>query len=146
MRVFPEQQAVVYGELRWSYRRFGEEVGRLAGALLRAGVGPGDRVAFLTPNLPELLAAHFAVLRAAAVLVAINTRLDAEEVGYILDHSGAKVVFCDPALAPALRTAPGARRATDPRERRGPGRRGRRPAARGPELRGVRGRAPTCCR
>jgi len=107
VRVFPEKPALVYGGLRWSYRRFGQEVGRLAGALRRAGIAPGDRVAFLTPNLPELLVAHFAVLRAGAVLVAINTRLGAEEVGYILDHSGAKAVFCDPSLAPALRAGPG---------------------------------------
>ena len=51
-------------------------------ALRRAGVGPGDRVAFLTPNVPALLAAHFAVLQVHAALVAINTRLAAEEVGY----------------------------------------------------------------
>jgi fatty-acyl-CoA synthase len=102
LRVFPERPAVVYGDLRWSYRRFAEEVGRLAGALVRAGVAPGDRVAFLAPNVPELLVAHFAVLQVRAALVAINTRLQREEVGYILGHSGAKVVFCDPELAPAV--------------------------------------------
>jgi fatty-acyl-CoA synthase len=107
VRVFPEKDAVVYGPLRWSYGRFGDEVGRLAGALRRAGVAPGDRVAFLAPNVPELLVAHFAVLRVGAALVAINTRLGAEEVGYILDHSGASVVFCDPALAPLVAPIPG---------------------------------------
>jgi acyl-CoA synthetase (AMP-forming)/AMP-acid ligase II len=106
LRVFPEKDALVYGEGRWSYRRFGEEVGRLAGALQRAGIAPGDRVAFLAPNVPELLVAHFAVLRAGAALVAINTRLGAEEVGYILEHSGARIVFCDPALAPQVLRAP----------------------------------------
>ncbi|MAE95619.1 MAG: acyl-CoA synthetase [Deltaproteobacteria bacterium] len=107
LRVFPEKTALVYGETRWSYARLAQEVGRLAGALTRAGIEPGDRVAFLTPNLPELLVAHFAVLRAGAALVAINTRLHAEEVGYILDHSGAKVVFCDPELAHQVAEAPG---------------------------------------
>lgn len=106
LRVFPDKIALVYGEIRWSYARLAEEVGRLAGALQRAGVEPGDRVAFLTPNVPELLVAHFAVLRAGAVLVAINTRLNAEEVGYILDHSGAKIVFCDPELAARVAQAP----------------------------------------
>jgi fatty-acyl-CoA synthase len=105
LRVFPEKPAVVYGELRWSYRRFADEVGRLAGALVRAGVAPGDRVAFLAPNVPELLVAHFAVLQVRAALVAINTRLQREEVGYILSHSGAKLVFCDPELAPAVEDA-----------------------------------------
>ena len=113
VRVFPEKTALVYGETRWSYARLAEEVGRLAGALQRAGLEPGDRVAFLAPNVPELLVAHFAVLRAGAVLVAINIRLNAEEVGYILDHSGAKIVFCDPELAPRVsgtQARPAARR------------------------------------
>ncbi|NIP94413.1 MAG: AMP-binding protein, partial [Akkermansiaceae bacterium] len=99
VRVFPEKTAVVYEDLRWTYAEFAEQVGRLAGALQRAGIQPGDRVAFLTPNVPEMLVAHFAVLRIHAVLVAINTRLNAEEVGYILNHSGAKIVFADPELA-----------------------------------------------
>jgi fatty-acyl-CoA synthase len=107
VRVFPRKTAVVYGERRWSYARFAEETGRFAGALLRAGVGPGDRVAVLAPNVPELLAAHFAVPRIGAALVAINTRLAPDEVGYILDHSGARVVLVDPELAPKVAEAPG---------------------------------------
>jgi fatty-acyl-CoA synthase len=107
LRVFPGRTAVVYGERRWTWAEFGEEIGRFAGALVRAGVEPGDRVAFLAPNVPALLAAHFAVLRAGAALVAINTRLNAAEVGYILDHSASKVVFVDPALAAQVADAPG---------------------------------------
>ena len=107
LRVFPHKTAVVHGAERWDYARLAEEVGRLAGALERAGVQPGDRVAFLTPNVPALLVAHFAVLRAGAALVAINTRLNAAEVGYILDHSQARIVFCDPELAPQVAEAPG---------------------------------------
>lgn len=106
-RVFPDKTAVVYEDLRWTYREFSEQVGRMAGALLRAGVEPGDRVAFLTPNVPAMLVAHFAVLRVSAVLVAINTRLNSEEVGYILNHSGAKLVFADPELAPKILDVPG---------------------------------------
>ena len=104
--VFPERTAMSYGERRWTYREFGEVIGRFAGALRRAGIGPGDRVAFLAPNVPELLAAHFAVLQLHAALVAINTRLKSEEVGYILNHSGAKVVLVDPELAPIVRGIP----------------------------------------
>ena len=102
VRVFPNKTAVVYGDRRWTYAQFTERVGRFAGALKRAGVGPGDRVAVLAPNVPEVLEAHFAVLRAGAVLVAINTRLNASEVGYILNHSGAKVVIADVDLAPQV--------------------------------------------
>jgi fatty-acyl-CoA synthase len=107
LRVFPQKTAVVYGDVRRSYAEFAEDVGRLAGALQRAGVAAGDRVAFLAPNVPALLAAHFAVLQLRAALVAINTRLNADEVGYILDHSAAKVVFADPELAERVSGAPG---------------------------------------
>jgi fatty-acyl-CoA synthase len=107
VRVFPNKTAVVYGDNRWTYAQFAERVGRFAGALVRAGVEPGDRVAVLAPNVPELLEAHFAVLRVRAALVAINTRLRAREVGDILDHSGARVVLVDPELAPRVVDAPG---------------------------------------
>jgi len=107
VRVFPDRTAVIYGDRRWTWAQFAEDVGRFAGALARAGVGPGDRVAMLAPNVPALLAAHFAVLRVRAALVAINTRLNAAEVGTILDHSGAKVVLADPELAPRVAEAPG---------------------------------------
>jgi fatty-acyl-CoA synthase len=71
---------------------------RLALALQASGVEPGDRVAYLMPNLPEMLIAHYAVPLAGGVLVAVNTRLTAEEVGYMLQHSGAKIVVVDAAL------------------------------------------------
>jgi fatty-acyl-CoA synthase len=107
VRVFPNKTALVYGGNRWTYAQFAERVGRFAGALIRAGVEPGDRVAILAPNVPELLEAHFAVLRVRAVLVAVNTRLHAGEIGTILDHSGARVVLVDPELAPRVADAPG---------------------------------------
>jgi fatty-acyl-CoA synthase len=111
VRVFPDKTAVVYGDERRSWAEFGEDVGRFAGALVRAGVEPGDRVAMLAPNVPALLAAHFAVLLVRGALVAINTRLNEAEVGYILDHSGAVVVIADPELAPRVADAPGGLRA-----------------------------------
>ncbi len=111
VRVFPDKTAVVYGDTRRTWAEFGEDVGRFAGALVRARVAPGDRVAVLAPNVPALLAAHFAVLLVRGALVAINTRLNESEVGYILDHSGAKVVIVDPELAPRVAGAPGGLRA-----------------------------------
>jgi fatty-acyl-CoA synthase len=98
-RVFPDHTAVVYGRRRHSYRTFAERVNRLAGALIAAGIRPGDRVAFLCPNTPPLLEAHFGVPLAGAVLVAINTRLARDEVTYILNHSGARLLFVDAELA-----------------------------------------------
>ena len=81
--VFPDKTAVVHGERRLSYREFAAEARRLAHALRAAGIEPGDRVAYLCPNIPELLVAHFAVPLAGAVLVAINTRLSVEEMRYV---------------------------------------------------------------
>ena len=101
-RVFPKREAVVHGKLRWSYAKFAEEVGRMAGALRRAGVGQGDRVAVLAPNTPAHLVAHFAMPLLGAPLVSINTRLAPAEIAYILDHCGAKVLLVDPELAPPL--------------------------------------------
>jgi fatty-acyl-CoA synthase len=101
-RVFPQRNAIVYGEQRISYHSFAERVYRLANALRAAGVEPGDRVAFLCPNTPPLLEAHFAVPLTGAALVAINTRLSADEVRYILEHSAAKIVVVDGELAPLI--------------------------------------------
>ena len=99
VRVFPDKTAIRYGDRSWSWSEFAKDVGRFAGALQRAGVGPGDRVAMLAPNVPALLAAHFSVLRLGAALVALNTRLNDSEIGYILNHCGAKVLLVDPELA-----------------------------------------------
>ena len=74
------------------------EATRLARGLQASGIAPGDRVAYLCPNIPELLVAHFAIPLAGAVLVAINTRLAPEEVRYICNHSGAKLLVVDSEL------------------------------------------------
>jgi len=96
--VFADREAVVYGERRMTYAQLSEEVTRVAHALRACGVGAGDRVAYLLPNIPEMLVAHFAVPLAGGVLVAINTRLAPPEVKYILEHSGAGVLVVDAAL------------------------------------------------
>ncbi len=96
--VFPNREAVVYGERTMTYTQLSEEVTRVAHALRACGVKPGDRVAYLLPNIPEMLVAHFAVPLAGGVLVAINTRLAPPEVHYILQHSGATVLVVDAAL------------------------------------------------
>jgi fatty-acyl-CoA synthase len=97
--VFGNKTAIVYGKRRYSYAEFADETERVAHALRASGVRPGDRVAYLLPNLPEMLVAHFAVPLAGAVLVAINTRLTTDEVRYILEHSGAKLLVVDAVLA-----------------------------------------------
>ena len=104
-RVWPEKIAVIYGSRRFTYPEFAAEAQRAARALRASGIQPGDRVAYLMPNLPEMLIAHFAVPLAGAVLVAINTRLTAEEISYIMRHSGAKILVTDAALLPKAAAA-----------------------------------------
>ncbi|HTZ29889.1 MAG TPA: acyl--CoA ligase family protein [Streptosporangiaceae bacterium] len=104
-RVWPRKVAVIYGRRRLTYAEFAAEVARVASALRASGVEPGDRVAYLMPNLPEMLIGHFAVPLAGGVLVAINTRLTAHEVSHILRHSGAKIIVADAALLPTAAAA-----------------------------------------
>ncbi|HEY7711935.1 MAG TPA: AMP-binding protein, partial [Candidatus Entotheonella sp.] len=101
--VFPDKTAVVYNDMRYTYREFNQRVNRLASALQKAGVVKGDRVAFLSPNIPPMLEAHYGVPLAGGILVAINTRLAAPEIAYILNHSGAKVLGVDHELAALVR-------------------------------------------
>jgi fatty-acyl-CoA synthase len=96
--MFPEKTAVVYGGRRYTYGELEERVNRLSSRLRDAGLQKGDRVAFLCPNTPPMLEAHFGVPAAGLVLVAINTRLGKDEVSYIVGHSGAKMVFVDAEL------------------------------------------------
>ena len=100
--VFADKTAIAYGARRVSYSEFGAEATRLAHALRASGVQSGDRVAYMCPNLPEMLVANFGVPLAGAVLVPINTRLSAEEVRYICDHSGAKMLVADTEYLSAL--------------------------------------------
>jgi len=96
--VFPDKVAIVHGERRYTYRQFEERANRLASGLRAAGLRHLDRVAFICPNTPAMLEAHFGVPAAGLVLVPINTRLNSDEIGYILKHSGAKFVFVDAEL------------------------------------------------
>src|SRR4029078_7858686 len=96
--VYPDKVAIVHGDRRMTYREFAGEATRLARALQAWGIESGDRVAYLCPNIPELLIAHFAVPLAGAVLVAINSRLAGQEVRYICEHSGAKLLVVDAEL------------------------------------------------
>ena len=96
--VYPEKVAVVDGERRYCYRDLAERSWRLANALRSAGLGKGDRVATLLFNSSAMLEAHFGVPAAGGVLVAVNHRLASAEVGYILQHSGARYLLLDTGL------------------------------------------------
>ena len=100
--VFADKDALVHGDRRVTYSEMSRAATRLARALQASGVAAGDRVAYLCPNVPEMLIAHFGVPLAGAVLVAVNTRLSSEEVRYILDHSGSKLLVVDAELHPTI--------------------------------------------
>ncbi|MEC3862489.1 AMP-binding protein [Mesobacterium sp. TK19101] len=102
VQVYPDHTAVVYGPHRKTYAEYYDRVTRLASALEKLGVKPGDVVATILPNIPAQAEAHFGVPACGAVLNTINTRLDVDTIAYILDHGEAKVVLCDPQFLPAL--------------------------------------------
>jgi acyl-CoA synthetase (AMP-forming)/AMP-acid ligase II len=92
---FPNKTAVVCQDRRFTYAQFGDRAARLAGALRAAGVKAGDRVAFLSMNCHRLLEAYFGVLDAGAVLLPLNYRLASAELSYILNDSGATMLFLE---------------------------------------------------
>jgi fatty-acyl-CoA synthase len=103
--IWPDKIAVIHGDLRCSYRELYRRARRLAGALVARGIGLGDTVAVMAPNIPPLLEAHFGVPMAGAVLNAINTRLDAAAVAFILEHGEAKLLIADREYGAVIRAA-----------------------------------------
>ncbi len=94
-RIRPQALAIIDGERKLTYGTLHDRVRRLAGALATQRIGPGDVVAALLPNCATMIEAHFGVPLAGAILNAINTRLDASAVAFILQHGGAKLVLVD---------------------------------------------------
>ena len=103
--VYGPRVAVIHGERRITYAQFLDRSRRLASALSRAGVGKGDTVAIMAPNVPEMLEAHNGVPMLGAVLCPINFRLDADSVAFILRHSEAKVLLTDREYSPVIARA-----------------------------------------
>jgi fatty-acyl-CoA synthase len=93
--MYAEKVALVHGERRYSYRQVADRAWRLANGLRAAGLRKGDRVATLLPNSPAMLDAHFGVPAAGGILVTLNHRLASPEIGYILEHSGARYLLLD---------------------------------------------------
>ncbi|MGH7116273.1 MAG: AMP-binding protein, partial [Stellaceae bacterium] len=103
--VYPDHPAVVYGARRYGWREALERCRRLASALAAHGVGRGDTVAVMAPNIPEAFEAHFGVPMTGAVLNALNIRLDPATIAFILGHGEAKVLLTDTEFAPTVREA-----------------------------------------
>jgi fatty-acyl-CoA synthase len=94
----PQKTAVLCGPVRWSYAELDALCSRLAGGLAARGIVKGDRVAILARNSHAFVALRFALARLGAVLVPVNFMLKADEVAFILRHSGARVLAVDSGL------------------------------------------------
>jgi len=103
--VHPGHTALVHGKTRISYADFYARSRKLASALAARGVGLGDTVSVMLANTPAMLEAHYGVPMTGAVLHAINTRLDASAVAFMLDHANTKVLIGDTEFGPVLAEA-----------------------------------------
>ena len=103
--VYPERLAVVHGGLRRNWSGLYARCRQLASSLARHGVVKGDTVAVMLPNTPPMVEAHFGVPMSGAVLNALNTRLDAPTLAFMLDHGEAKVVIVDVEFAAVMKAA-----------------------------------------
>jgi fatty-acyl-CoA synthase len=101
----PARRAIVHGDVSWSYAEFDTVCNRLAHGLAARGLRSGDRLALLSRNSHQFVAIRFAVARLGAVLVPVNFMLTAEEVAYVLGHSGARMLCVEDEFAPVARDA-----------------------------------------
>ncbi len=103
--VYPDRTAVIHGTASTTYGGLLQRCRRLASALERRGIGYGDTVSVMLSNTPAMIECHYGVPMTGAVLNAINTRLDAATIAYILEHAEAKVLITDREFAPAVKQA-----------------------------------------
>jgi fatty-acyl-CoA synthase len=103
--VYPDQLAVIHGKRRYTWAKTAERCRRLASALAARGIGPGDTVAVMAANTPEMIEAHFGVPMTGAVLNALNTRLDPESIAFMIDHGEARVLIVDREFSPQIQKA-----------------------------------------
>ena len=101
--VCPDRLAIIHGALRQTWSQTYERSRRLASALQKHGIGLGDTVAVILPNTPPMVEAHFGIPMAGAVLNALNTRLDAESIAFMLNHGEAKAVIIDPEFSGVMK-------------------------------------------
>ncbi|HYX90258.1 MAG TPA: AMP-binding protein, partial [Myxococcaceae bacterium] len=100
--VFPERTALVHGRLRSTWAETYARCRRLASALTRRGIGRGDTVSVMLPNVPAMFEVHFGVPMSGAVLNTLNTRLDAASIAFMLGHADAKLLLTDREFSPVI--------------------------------------------
>src|SRR4051812_12546078 len=106
-RAFPDRPWLRFEDASWSYAEGDALTDNIARGLVQQGVRPGDRVALLFTNCPEMVFCYFACFKVGAVAVPLNTRFQVGELVYALNHSGAKILIGQPDLVPPLLDARG---------------------------------------
>ncbi len=103
--VYPEKPAVIHGDRVIRYGELFERCRRLASALRRRGIGKGDTVSVMAPNVPAMLEAHYGIAMAGAVLNALNYRLDAKTIAFIFGHAETRLLITDREFSPTIKEA-----------------------------------------
>ena len=103
--VYPDYPAIIHGAIRRTWSETYQRCRRLASALTNRGVGAGDTVAVMLPNIPAMVEAHFAIPMSGAVLNTLNVRLDAEAIAFMLNHGEARVLITDREFHEVIREA-----------------------------------------
>ncbi|MFB9355946.1 acyl-CoA synthetase [Sneathiella chinensis] len=103
--VYPDHKAMVHGDWSYTYAEFYDRCRRLASAIAKQGLGQGDTVSIMAPNIPAILESHFGVPMMGGVLNALNTRLDADALAFILDHAECKLLITDREYSDVMRAA-----------------------------------------
>ena len=108
--VYPDRTALVYGDIRRSWKETYNRCRRLASALVKRGITEGDTVAVMLPNIPAMCEVHFGVPMTGAVLNALNIRLDADAIAFMLKHGEAKILLTDREFSKTIAGGRGATR------------------------------------
>ena len=103
--VYPDYESIVYGNRNYTWVETYKRCIKFASALEKHGIGLGDTVSIIAANTPEIFEAHYFIPMTGAVINTINTRLDADTIAYILDHSDAKLLITDTQFSPAVKKA-----------------------------------------
>ena len=103
--IYPNYESVVYGDRSYTWLETYNRCSKFASALTKKGIGLGSTVSIIAANTPELLEAHYSIPMTGGVVNTINTRLDAQTIAYILEHSDAKLLITDTQFSPTIKKA-----------------------------------------
>ena len=103
--IYPNYDSLVYGKRSYTWLETYNRCTKFASALAKKGITKGSTVSIIAANTPELFEAHYSIPMTGGVINTINTRLDAETIAYILDHSDAKLLITDTQFSPTMKKA-----------------------------------------